>query len=90
MAAEYKPISQLPSADNVNDGDMFLVSIFDNGRHTYRSVGMKWKDVKNRFVDQIGNRVDDWLAIPRLSADKVKIGTLSVDRVQFGQGALSG
>ena len=84
MAAEYKPISQLPSADNVNDGDMFLVSIFDDSRRTYRSVGMKWKDVKNRFVDQSGNRVDDWLAIPRLSADQVKIGTLSVDRVQFG------
>ena len=90
MAAEYKPISQLPSADNVNDGDMFLVSIFDDGRRTYRSVGMKWKDVKNRFVDQIGNRADDWLAIPRLSADLVKIEALSVDRVQFGPGALSG
>ena len=51
MAAEYKPISQLPSADNVNDGDLFIVSIFDSGRHTYRSVGMNWKDVKNRFVD---------------------------------------
>ena len=51
MAAEYKPISQLPSADNVNDDDLFLVSIFDDNRHTYQSVGMKWKDVKNRFVD---------------------------------------
>ena len=79
MAAEYKPISQLPSADYVSDSDMFLVSIFDDDRHVYRSVGMKWKDVKDRFVDQIRNRTEDWFTMPGLSAGRAKIERLSAD-----------
>jgi uncharacterized NAD(P)/FAD-binding protein YdhS len=65
---EYVSLKELLSTDQINDDDRFLVSIFDNSLNTFHSRGMKWRDIKDRFADQIKNMPDAWFTIPNLSS----------------------
>jgi hypothetical protein len=88
---EYKSLRDLRPISSINDEDMLLVSVFDDDRHVFQSGAIIWRDIKNRFVDQIKNRPDDWFVVPNLSSHQILADRLSVtDGFIFSDSVLSG